>query len=101
MKRIYTLFLTFCLLLMSLCGCNREKPTAIDSVKAIYDLYILGDSTGAVELGMTQEEIDEALTAYDKALAETIRTNFSTSGLEIEEETITSICQARKKLLHV
>ena len=44
---------------------------------------------------MTEEEVNNALNAYDDALEETIRDNFSASGLEIDDETIEEICQAR------
>ena len=95
MKKYGSFLLAVCLTAALLSGCGREKPTAADSVKAIYDLYILRDFSGVSKLGMTEEEVDDALNAYDGALAETIRSNFSASGLEIEDETIEEICQAR------
>lgn len=99
MKRTHLLFLTLCLLIPLLNGCGKEKPTAVDSVKAIYDLYILGDTTKATELGMSKDDISNAQNAYNEALSETIRSNFATSGLEIDDETVLSICQARKNAL--
>ncbi len=99
MKKICSIMITLCLAVSLLAGCGKEKPTAIDSVKAIYDLYILGDSTGAAALGMSDEEIAEATAAYDEALTATIRANFSASGLEIDDETVDAICQARKEAL--
>lgn len=99
MKRTHLLFLTLCLLIPLLSGCGKEKPTAVDSVKAIYDLYILGDTTEATELGMSKDDISNALNAYDEALSETIRSNFAISGLEIDDETVLTICQARKDAL--
>ena len=62
-------------------------------------MYILRDTSGAEKLGMTAEEITTALTGYDTALANTIRTNFSNSGLEITDETLEEICQARRDAL--
>lgn len=99
MKKIYTALLSICLAAFLLSGCNREKPTAADSVKAIYDLYILGDTSGVERLGMPEEDISNAINAYDNALAETIRSNFSASGLEMEDETLEAICRARKEAL--
>ena len=69
MKKIYTALLSICLAAFLLSGCNREKPTAADSVKAIYDLYILGDTSGVERLGMPEEDISNAINAYDNALA--------------------------------
>jgi len=99
MKKICALFLTLSMVLCIFTGCSREKPTAADSVKAIYDLYILRDTSGVTKLGMSKEEIENALNTYDNALAETIRSNFSASGLEIDNETVNDICQARIKAL--
>ena len=96
MKKIYTALLFLCLATLLFVGCNKEKPTAADSVKAIYDLYILGDTSGADTLHMTEEEVADALSTYDEALKSSIRSNYSASGLEIDDETINSICEARK-----
>lgn len=96
MKKIYTAFLFLCLATLLFVGCNKEKPTAADSVKAIYDLYILGDASGASTLRMSEEDVAEALNTYDEALKSSIRSNYSASGLEIDDETINSICEARK-----
>lgn len=102
MKKRFYLFLELCLFYTScsiLAGCGREKPTAADSVQAIYDLYILGDTEGAYELGLANKDIVNAQTAYNNALADSIRTNFSASGLEIDEESVANICQARREAL--
>lgn len=95
MKKLYIALMSFCLLLPALSGCGRPKPTAADSVRAIYDLYIRRDFSGVKKLGMTDEDITNALSTYDNALTETIRSNFSASGLEIDDETVERICQAR------
>lgn len=95
MKKIYTLLLAICLILPLVSGCGREKPTAADSVEAIYNLYILRDESGVSALGLSEKEITMALEAYDNALKESIRTNFSDSGLEMNDETVEEICQAR------
>ena len=98
MKKIYKIFFTLCLLPL-LSGCGIEKPTAVDSVKAIYDLYILRQTAGAEKLGMSEEDISNALNMYDNALAETIRSNFSDSGLEMKNSTMNEICMARRDAL--
>lgn len=48
---------------------------------------------------MTEKQFQEAIKAYDDALAETMRANFAVSGLEIDEVTISEICQARTTAL--
>lgn len=98
MKKIYAIIFILCLLPI-LSGCGRAKPTAADSVQAIYDLYIMRKTAGAAKLGMTEEDITNALASYDNALSQTIRSNFSDSGLEISDETMNEICQARRDAL--
>ena len=97
MKKIYTVLLFLALMASFLPGCAKKKPTAADSVEAIYNLYILRDSSLASKLGMSEKERNDALAAYDEALVKVIRSNYSQSGLEIDEETISIICQARKE----
>lgn len=100
MKKDFFLCLCLCLGFCGiLTGCGYEKPTAADSVKAIYDLYILGDTEGVSRLGMTDGNISNAQAAYDNSLAASIRSNFSASGLEIDEESLAAICQARREAL--
>lgn len=99
MKKRFPLFLCLCLATGILTGCGHAKPTAADSVQAIYDLYILGDTEGISRLGLTDENIAAAQSAYDEALQASIRNNFSASGLEIDEESLDAICQARKDAL--
>lgn len=95
MRKILPLVLAVCLFIALLSGCGREKPTAADSVKSIYDLYIRRDYSGVKALGMTEENVNAALAAYDSALSESIRSNFSASGMEIDDDTVEELCQAR------
>ncbi len=91
-----TCYLIGCLLILPiLTGCGIPKPTAVDSVKAIYELYIQRNTEGVKKLGLTESEISNALSQYETALTNTIRQNFSASGLEIHSETIDAIFQAR------
>lgn len=99
MRKTLPVVLAICAISAAVSGCGRQKPTAADSVKAIYDLYIHRDFSGVSSLGMTEKQFEEAMKAYDDALAETMRANFSVSGLEIDEETISEICQARTTAL--
>lgn len=99
MKKRFPLFMCLCLAVCIFTGCGHEKPTAADSVKAIYDLYILEDTEGISRLGLSDENIASAQSAYDDALAASIRSNFSASGLEIDEESLNAICQARRDAL--
>lgn len=95
MKKTTCFLMGFCLILPLLTGCGVPKPTAIDSVKAIYELYIQRNTEGASRLGLTDAEISNALALYDNALAATIRHNFAASGLEIDAKTINAISEAR------
>lgn len=99
MKKLCTVI--FCVFLCSafLTACGEPKRDAASSVKAIYDLYILGDTDGIASLGMSAEDIKSAQTAYDTSLKETIRANFSASGQEIDDDTLNELCAARKEAL--
>lgn len=99
MKRIFSILLCICLCTALLTGCNEPKTDAAGSIKAIYDLYILGDTKGITSLGMTEEDITAARQTYDDSLKETIRANFSASGQEIKEDVLDELCAARKQAL--
>lgn len=99
MKKFFSILLSICLCITLLTGCNEPKTDAAGSVKAIYDLYILGDTKGISSLGMTKEDITAARQTYDDSLKETIRANFSASGQEIEESVLDELCAARKEAL--
>ena len=91
----------FCIFLCStiLTACGEPENNAASSVKAIYDLYILGNTEGISSLGMSDEDIKSAQTAYDDSVKETIRSNFSASGQEIDDDTLNELCAARKEAL--
>lgn len=98
MKKTYSVLFCF-FLCIALTGCNEPESTAATSVKAIYDLYILGETKGIESLGMTDTEIASVQTAYDESLKEIIRQNFSDSGQEIDEDVLNELCEARKEAL--
>ncbi len=99
MKKFPPLFLYACLCILPLAGCNEPSKNAADSIQAIYDLYISGDTRGISSLGMRDEDISNAQQIYDDSLKETIRSNFSDSGQEIDEDTLRRLCDARKEAL--
>ncbi|MCI9137320.1 MAG: DUF5105 domain-containing protein [Lachnospiraceae bacterium] len=99
MKKIFSILLCVCFCPILLIGCSEPQKNAADSVKAIYDLYILGDTAGITSLGMTEEDITAARQTYDNSLKETIRSNFANSGQEIEEHVLDELCEARKAAL--
>ena len=95
MKKIFPILL--CTLLLT--GCNGPKKSAADSIQAIYELYILGNTEGIISLGMSEEDINNARQTYDDSLKETIRANFSASGQEISEDVLNELFEARKTAL--
>ncbi len=97
MKIFFPLLLYFCLCTLLFSGCSSPKTNAADSIKAIYDLYILGDASGISALGMTTEDIAAAQQAYDNSLKEMIRSNFAASGQVIAEDTLEELCAVRKE----
>lgn len=99
MKKFCSFLLFMCFSIAFLSGCTGPQKNAADSIKAIYELYILGDTKGITSLGMTEEDINAAKETYDASLKETIRANFSASGQEIEEDVLEELCEARKAAL--
>lgn len=99
MKKTRTIFLYILLCAVFLTACGEPKKTAASSVKAIYDLYILGDTKGISALGMSDKDIKSAQDAYDQSVKESIRANFSASGQEITDSTLDALCNARKEAL--
>ena len=91
--------LSLCLCMSMLASCSAPQTDAAGSIKAIYDLYILGDTSGISSLGMTDEDIAAAQKNYDDSLRETIRSNFAASGQEIDEDTLNELCTAREGAL--
>ena len=99
MKKILSVLLCICLCSAAPIGCGEPRIDAASSVKAIYDLYILDDTSGIFSLGMTQEDVASAQAAYDSSLKEAIRANFAASGQEIDEDVLDNLYSARKKAL--
>lgn len=89
-----------CLLVSACCfGCGTETLSPIDSVKAIYDLYVTRDLEGATRIGIAEDKATEVLASYDEAISETIRSSFSDSGLDVDDQTVEEICEAREQAL--
>lgn len=99
MKKFCTAILGIFLCSVFLTACGKPQNNAASSVKAIYDLYILGDTEGIASLGMSEEDIKSAQTAYNDSVKETIRANFSASGQEIDNDTLDELCAARREAL--
>lgn len=99
MKKKPAVFLCICLCSALLTGCGQPQNNAAASIKAIYDLYISGDTKGISTLGMSEDEIKTAQETYDDSVKETIKANFSASGQEIDMETLNDLCAARKEAL--
>ncbi len=99
MKKYFSILCCSILCMIFFTSCNEPKKNAADSIKAIYELYILDDTEGITALGMAEEDINAARKTYDESLRETIRAKFSASGQEIEEAVLDELCEARKEAL--
>lgn len=99
MKKFSTAVFYIFLCSLFLTACGEPKISPEDSVKAIYDLYILGETKGVEALGMSKEDINAARTSYEESVKNTIRANFSASGQEIDDKTLEELCTARKSAL--
>lgn len=98
-KKTITILLSVCMLAGVLTGCGGPKVDAAGSCKAIYDLYILQDSTGVVDMGMTQSDADTALKTYDETMASSIKDLFESNGLPVDDDTVNEIVTAREGAL--
>ncbi|EOS27040.1 hypothetical protein C806_00632 [Lachnospiraceae bacterium 3-1] len=99
MKKFFPILFCICLCTTLLTGCNGPKKNAADSVQAIYELYILGNTDGIAALGIPEEDIDNARQTYHESLKETIRVKFAASGQEISEDVLNELFEARKTAL--
>lgn len=99
MKKISPILLCMYLCTTLLTSCTGPKKDAADSIQAIYELYILGNTEGIVALGMSEEDINNARQIYDDSLKETLRADFAASGQEISEDVLNELCEARKTAL--
>ena len=52
-----------------------------------------------MELGMSEEEVNNVLTSYHQALTDSLRANITSAGLVMDESVITEIVTARKTAL--
>lgn len=99
MKKILSTLLLLCISILALTGCSGPKLDAAETVSAFYCLYVLGDSSQILELGLTEEDAASLLNSYDEALMTTLRNNITASGLTIEDSVIAEIVAARKDAL--
>ena len=84
---------------LTLTGCSKPTLTPEESILALYNLYILEDSAGVLELGMSENDVTSVLASYDQALTESLKTNISSAGLVMEDSEIAKIVTARKTAL--
>ena len=99
MKKYLLNLLIICMTLFTLTGCSKPSLTPDESVKALYDLYILENSEGVLSLGMTKEDVTNVLTSYNQALTDSLTANITSAGLTMDDATIAEIVNARKSAL--
>ena len=99
MKKHLSILLILCMFILNLTGCSKSSLTPDESVKALYDLYILEKTEGVQALGMSKEDITKVLTSYNQALTDSLTANITSAGLAIEDAKITEIVNARKTAL--
>lgn len=99
MNKYISALIMLCFLIAAITGCSNPRMEASDSVLAIYNLYIKGETEGVLELGMTEENINAALVSYDESLISNLKTSMTSAGLTIEDAVLTEIIEARKTAL--
>ena len=95
MKKIILFCLMGCLLTSIFTGCGKKTSDPTPYIKAIYNLYILGDTEVAKELGLSTDHIIAAEEAYNEALAQNLRDNFAAGGITVNDTDILAIITAR------
>lgn len=99
MKKCLSALLFICITVLTMTGCSSPKLTPEESVLALYDLYILEESSGVMELGMTEEDVTSVLDSYNQALTDSFHANITSAGLTMEDSVIADIVEARKEAL--
>jgi len=101
MKKFPALFLSIGILITSISGCGFDEPELApdESVEAIYNLFVTGDDSGTIKLGISKEEITESLKNYDESVKNTLRENFVLDGLTVDDTVIDQIYEARQNAL--
>ena len=99
MKKYLSSLLIICMTMLIFTGCGKPSLTPEESVKALYDLYILENSEGVLSLGMTKEDVTNVLTSYNQALSDSLTANITSAGLIMTDAQITEIVSARKTAL--
>lgn len=100
LRKTITLMLSVCMLVGVLTGCGGAKVDAAGSCKALYDLYVLQDKQGVLDMGMPESDADTALKAYDDTMASTMKSLFVTNGLTVDDDTVKDLVAARKGALN-
>ncbi len=99
MKKYLSSLLIICMTMLTLTGCSKPALAPEESIMALYDLYILENSAGVLELGMSEEDVTKVLTSYSQALTDSLTANITSAGLTMEETEIAEIVEARKAAL--
>ncbi len=99
MKKYLSSLLIVCMTVLTLTGCGKPALMPEESILALYNLYILEDSEGALALGMSESDVTSILTSFDKALTESLKNNITSAGLVMEDAEVAEIVAARKAAL--
>ncbi len=99
-KKHLSAFILIQIVMFLFVGCsNFQTPNAAQSVLSIYNLYIKEETSGVLELGMTEEKISEILNSYNTTLINTLQDNMTSAGLTVENSVLEEIINARKSAL--
>lgn len=122
MKNIWKIILVVMLNLLMFTGCsfdfvdgitNTDKEDSLDSTdlykdkpeyaaKAYYDFYVKQDSSGMIDRGMTEENINAAINQTKEACKEKFIDSFNKEGILYDEKQIEDVInvllEANKKL---
>ncbi|PRR84058.1 hypothetical protein [Clostridium vincentii] len=99
-KKLITVLMTAILgSALFLTGC-AGKPAAADvTVKAFYNLYILGDSTDIEKIALTKEEVAEKFEEVKTLTQSEIKANFAAGGLSISDDQLDAIYNSEMEAL--
>ncbi|MDE6181631.1 MAG: hypothetical protein K2F59_00310 [Eubacteriales bacterium] len=89
MRKCLKAMLLFITVIAMLTGCAKpEEISATESAKALIDLKFFSDKTGAINLGMTEEECTKMLEEFKETQIKDLKEVFDEADLQVSDEKI-------------
>lgn len=101
-KKLAVIFLAGILTTSVAVGCGNKKPSAEEAAKAYCNLFVLSDPTGLQELGISDDDINNAINTQKSESKMLTKANLTQAGFVINDDQLDQIynsqIEALKKL---